>query len=42
VVTQKLFALKVIEKEFILNSNKENIIMNEREVMVNARHPFIV
>lgn len=42
IATQKLHALKVIDKKFILGNNKEDIILNEREIMINSKHPFIV
>ena len=41
-VSQKFYALKVIDKKFIVQNNKEDIILNEREIMINTKHPFIV
>ena len=41
-MTQQLHALKVIDKHFIVSKNKEDIIMNEKEIMQNVKHPFIV
>jgi hypothetical protein len=32
----------VIDKEFILSKNKESIILNEKEILKNVKHPFIV
>jgi len=34
--------MKVIDKQFILENNKEDIIINERDIMINSKHPFIV
>jgi len=33
-VTMKFFALKIIEKKFLLQNNKEEIILNERLIMI--------
>ena len=41
-VTGKFHALKVIEKKFILDNRKEEIIINEKEIMINVKHPHIV
>ena len=41
-MTQQLHAMKVIDKQFILENNKEDIIINERDIMINSKHPFIV
>lgn len=41
-VTGKFHALKVICKQFILQNKKEDIIMNEKEIMINVKHPHIV
>ena len=37
-----MYALKIIDKKFIINNNKEEIILNESEIMINIKHPFIV
>lgn len=39
--TQKFYALKVVEKKFILQNNKQEIVMNESDIMKKIRHPFI-
>jgi|LakMenEpi03Aug12_release.lakeMendotaPanAssembly.Ray.scaffolds.fasta_scaffold5076214_1 serum/glucocorticoid-regulated kinase 2 len=41
-VNQKFYALKVIDKKFILDNNKEDIVLNERHIMIHVNHPFIV
>ena len=30
----KYYALKIIDKKFLINNNKEEIILNEREIMI--------
>lgn len=37
----RFYALKVIDKKFILQNQKEDIIMNERDILERAKHPFI-
>jgi serum/glucocorticoid-regulated kinase 2 len=39
---KKFYALKIIDKKFILENQKEDIIMNERQIMMQTNHPFIV
>ena len=39
--TQKFYALKVIDKSFIINNDKKDIIMNERSIMIKNKHPFV-
>lgn len=41
-LNQKFYALKVIDKKFIIENNKEDIILNERQIMIKSKHPFIV
>jgi len=41
-ITQQLQALKVIEKQFIIDNDKQDIIINELTLMKNMNHPFIV
>jgi serum/glucocorticoid-regulated kinase 2 len=41
-INQKFYALKVIDKKFIIDNNKEDIILNERQIMIHVKHPFIV
>lgn len=38
----KFYALKLIDKDFIVKNKKKKIIMNERNIMEAAQHPFIV
>jgi serine/threonine protein kinase len=37
-----MYALKVVDKQFIRENEKYDIIMNEREIMINLKHPSIV
>ena len=41
-MNSKFYALKVIDKKFIIDNNKEDIILNERQIMIKSKHPFIV
>ena len=34
--------MKVIDKEFIVKNKKKNIIMNERNIMKQISHPFLI
>ena len=38
----KFYALKVIDKKFIIENQKDEIIINERHIMIQLSHPFIV
>ncbi|CAD8068434.1 unnamed protein product [Paramecium sonneborni] len=40
--TGLFYAMKLIEKKPIMQQNKQNIIQNERDIMFNLNHPFIV
>ncbi|CAD8058949.1 unnamed protein product [Paramecium primaurelia] len=40
--TGQFYAMKLIEKKPIMQQNKQNIIQNERDIMFNLNHPFIV
>jgi len=40
--SQKMYALKVLDKHFIRQKDKLDIIMNERDIMINIKHPCIV
>ncbi|CAD8089331.1 unnamed protein product [Paramecium sonneborni] len=40
--TGLFYAMKLIEKKPIMQQNKQNIIQNERDIMYNLNHPFIV
>ncbi len=37
-----MYALKVVDKQFIRQNEKYDIIMNERDIMINLKHPSIV
>ncbi len=37
-----MFALKLIDKKFIIDNNKEIIVKNERNIMVEIDHPFLL
>ena len=38
----KLYAMKLIEKEFIKNKKKVSLLMSERRIMETLSSPFIV
>ena len=38
----QFYALKLIEKEMIVKSRKKKIILNERNIMKESDHPFII
>ena len=38
----KIYAMKVVEKEFLENENKADKILSEKEIMIQIDHPFIV
>ncbi|CAD8103316.1 unnamed protein product [Paramecium sonneborni] len=40
--TGQFYAMKLIEKSSIISQNKQIIIQNERDIMCNLNHPFIV
>jgi serum/glucocorticoid-regulated kinase 2 len=40
--TGKLFAMKLIDKEFIIKNKKQRIVQNERDIMAIIDHPFII
>ncbi|EAR98561.2 Serine/Threonine kinase domain protein (macronuclear) [Tetrahymena thermophila SB210] len=40
--TGKMFALKLIDKKFIIENKKEVIVQNERNIMASIAHPFLL
>ena len=36
------YALKLIEKEMVVKNKKKGIVMNERNIMTKAQHPFVI
>ena len=36
------YAMKVIDKDVIVKNKKKNIIMNERNIMKDSSHPFLI
>lgn len=40
--TRRPYAIKTISKEKVIKKKREELIMNERNILVAARHPFIV
>lgn len=42
VQSQKLYALKVMKKRFVIHSNLVRYALTERNVLKNIRHPFII
>lgn len=40
--TRKMYALKIISREFIHKNEKESIIMNEINILKSCNHPFVV
>ena len=37
-----MFALKLIDKQFIIENKKEIIVSNERNIMTSILHPFLL
>ncbi|EAX90148.1 AGC family protein kinase [Trichomonas vaginalis G3] len=40
--TKKLYALKCLSKKFLINEDQEDSAKTERDVLIMARHPFVV
>lgn len=40
--TGQLYAVKTMSKDFVLGEDKVNQILTERNIMINAHHPFII
>ena len=40
--TGRFYAMKLIDKTFIVDNNKMNIVKNERDIMINLKHPFLL
>lgn len=40
--TGDLFAMKILKKETIQQSNQEKHVRTERDVLVNIDHPFVI
>ena len=38
----KFYAMKLIDKDFIVQNKKKSIVMNERNIMIEIDHPFIL
>ena len=38
----RFYAMKLIDKQFILENRKQSIVSNERSVMVGVDHPFVL
>lgn len=38
----KFYAMKLIDKHFIAENNKQGIVENERNIMAEVTHPFIL
>lgn len=36
------YAMKVIDKDFIVKNKKKKIVMNERNIMAELSHPFVI
>lgn len=39
---RNFYALKLIDKEMIIRNKKQTIIMNERNIMSECSHPFLI
>lgn len=38
----KFYAMKLIDKDFIVKNKKKSIVMNERNIMIEINHPFVL
>lgn len=34
--------MKLIDKDFIIKNKKKSIVMNERNIMIEIDHPFVL
>ena len=41
-IENNFYALKLIEKNMIVKNKKEKLVMNERNIMANCIHPFVI
>jgi serine/threonine protein kinase len=39
---EKLFALKMLKKKYIIEKNQEQHIMTEKQILAEIEHPFLV
>jgi len=39
---EKLFALKILKKKYIIEKGQENHIMTEKQILSDITHPFLV
>lgn len=39
---EKLFALKILKKKYIIEKGQENHIMTEKQILADISHPFLV
>lgn len=39
---EKLFALKILKKKYILEKGQEQHIMTEKQILADISHPFLV
>ena len=40
--TGRFYALKLIDKQYIIKNNKQNIVQNEKEIMSQLNNPFLM
>lgn len=38
----QFYAMKLIDKEMVVRNKKKKIVMNERNIMVDSKHPFLI
>lgn len=41
-IDHNFYALKLIEKDMVIKNKKKGIVMNERNIMTKAKHPFVI
>jgi serine/threonine protein kinase len=39
---EKLFALKILKKKYIIEKNQEQHIMTEKQILAEIEHPFLI
>ena len=40
--SDQFYAMKILDKSFILKNKKEGIVYNERDIMIKVYNPFLL
>lgn len=41
-IDANFYAMKLIEKQMVIKNKKKKIVMNQRIIMENSKHPFLI